>query len=83
MATYLVCSSPIHGHVSPMLAIAKHLVACGHDVSVLTGSRFRQDIENAGATPRALQGLADFDDRVFLNELPDLQHKRAIARVSW
>lgn len=41
MPSYLLCSTPIQGHVAPMLAIGQHLVARGHAVTMITGSRFR------------------------------------------
>ncbi len=82
MAVYLLCSSPIHGHVAPLLTIAGQLVDLGHDVAVLTGSRFKQDIEKTGAQAKAFGGVADFDDRVFLDELPEMQRLKGLARVA-
>ena len=81
MSSFLLCSSPIHGHLLPMLAIAKYLVGRGHQVSVLSGSRFQQAIADTGATPLALSGYADFDDRVFVDELPERHKHSGIAKI--
>jgi len=61
--TYLLCATPIQGHVSPIVAIAATLVTRGHAVTVLTGSRFRCAVEDIGASHRPLGGIADYDDR--------------------
>jgi len=41
----LVCSTPVHGHVTPLLAVARTLVASGHTVRFLTGTRYRAAVE--------------------------------------
>lgn len=66
-----------------MLAIAKYLVDHGHQVRLLSGSRFREAIEKTGATPLALAGRADFDDRVFLDELPERLKLRGMAKIRY
>ncbi|MRX43988.1 glycosyltransferase [Agromyces kandeliae] len=83
MSTYLLCASPIQGHAAPVIAIAHGLVARGHDVTVLTGSRFRDAVEAAGARHRALTGIADFDDRVIQDHLPERDRHRGIAKLEY
>ena len=83
MSTYLLCASPIQGHVAPIIAIARHLVSRGHDVTVLTGSRFRDAVIAAGAVHRPLAGIADFDDRDMQDHLPDRDRHRGIARLRY
>ncbi|MCI2959492.1 glycosyltransferase [Agromyces atrinae] len=83
MSTVLVCSSPIHGHVSPMLAATAHLVEAGYDVTVLTGSRFRDRVVETGAAFRPLTGLADFDDRVPDDYIPDRDLYRGVKRAQY
>ncbi|MFE5670838.1 glycosyltransferase [Agromyces sp. NPDC056523] len=83
MSTYLLCASPIQGHAAPVIAIARDLVARGHDVTVLTGSRFRAAVEAAGARHRSLTGIADFDDRVMQDHLPDRDRHRGIAKLEY
>jgi MGT family glycosyltransferase len=83
MSTYLLCATPVQGHVAPIIAIARDLVARGHDVTVLTGSRFRDAVEAAGAAHRALGGIADYDDRVMQDHLPDRDKHRGIAKLQY
>ncbi len=63
MATVLLCSTPVHAHVTPLLAVTRALVARGHDVRFLTGARFAAAVEAAGAEHVPLPVAADFDDR--------------------
>jgi len=83
MATYLVCSSPIHGHVIPMLTAARHLVERGHRVIVLTGGRFAGRVTGIGAEFRPLGGDADFDDRDVPSYLPDRDRHRGLAQAQY
>lgn len=46
-----------------MLRIARHLRVRGHRVVLLSGSRFEGEADASGVEFRALEGLADFDDR--------------------
>ncbi|UPW04727.1 glycosyltransferase [Rhodococcus pyridinivorans] len=48
MARYLLCATPAGGHVTPILAVASALGDRGHEVTVLTGSRFRSFVESCG-----------------------------------
>ncbi len=64
MSQYLIASVPIHGHVTPLLAVAAGLVERGHDVRFLTGSRFSSAVETTGSTFVALPEDADYDDRL-------------------
>ncbi|MFE4229067.1 glycosyltransferase [Arthrobacter sp. NPDC056886] len=62
MASVLVCSSPLVGHVTPMLAVAAGLVEHGHEVRFLTGKRFERQVSGTGALFIPLPPEADFDD---------------------
>jgi MGT family glycosyltransferase len=63
MLSVLICSTPIHGHVVPLLAVTRHLVGQGHRVRFLTGRRWKPAVEEAGAEHLALPEEADYDDR--------------------
>lgn len=63
MRTILLASVPIFGHVSPLIRLAADLTEQGHRVRFLTGQRFRDLVERAGAEFIALPLEADFDDR--------------------
>jgi len=83
MSTYLLCASPIQGHIAPVIAIARDLVDRGHDVTVLTGSRFREAVVASGAAHRSLTGIADYDDRLMQDHLPDRDRHRGIAKLEY
>ncbi|WP_114558585.1 glycosyltransferase [Desertihabitans aurantiacus] len=61
MSTFLICCTPAHGHVLPLVAVARHLDASGHRVLVLTSERYRARVEAAGARLVPLPADADID----------------------
>jgi UDP:flavonoid glycosyltransferase YjiC (YdhE family) len=63
MSSILIASTPVIGHVTPLLAVARHLVIGGHRVRFLTGARFRSSVRETGAEFLALPADADYDDR--------------------
>ena len=63
MSDIILASVPINGHVTPLLAVARHLVQRGDDVRFLTGSRFADAVTATGAMHVSLPAEADFDDR--------------------
>ncbi len=71
MASVLVCSCPVIGHVVPMLAVAAGLVNRGHTVRFLTGQRYADRVTATGATFLPLPAEADFDDTNPDEEFPD------------
>ncbi len=68
MASILIATVPIHGHVTPLLAVARHFVARGDRVRFLTGARFAAAVQATGAEHVPLPAAADFDDRLDLNQ---------------
>ena len=62
MTSLLLCSTPVHGHVTPLLAVARFLVERGHRVRFLTGARYRDAVTATGATYLPLPAEADYDD---------------------
>jgi len=69
----LIPSMPATGHVNPLLAISRMLLAEGHEVAFLTGSVFRDRIERSGAKFFALPAGADFDLRDIHSVVPELK----------
>ena len=61
MSTYLITCTPAHGHVMPLLTIAKHLVAEGHRVRFMTSSRYAGRVVAAGAEMLPLPRAADIE----------------------
>ncbi|WP_410640152.1 glycosyltransferase [Amycolatopsis sp. lyj-346] len=62
MTRVLVGVQPARGHVGPAKPIVAALLAAGHEVAVVTGSRYREAFEELGATVHVLPGEADFDE---------------------
>jgi hypothetical protein len=69
----LFTSMPATGHINPLLAIVPMLREEGHEITFLTGSAFRDRIENSGVKFVSLQGAADFDGRNILSVAPELK----------
>ncbi|WP_329584548.1 glycosyltransferase [Kitasatospora sp. NBC_01250] len=63
MSRIITVAMPAHGHTGPLLAITADLVARGHEVAFLGGSRFAEAAGATGARFVALPPVADFDDR--------------------
>lgn len=62
MSHFLLLSTPIYGHVTPMLAIGSGLADSGHRVTVLTGRKYRSAVQGQGMTFRPLPADVDYDD---------------------
>jgi len=76
MASILICCTPAHGHVFPLLTVARHLVAQGHDVRMLTGTRYRDAVAATGAEFIPMPPGADID----LDHVNDLFPERAAMK---
>ncbi|WP_067690751.1 glycosyltransferase [Nocardia jejuensis] len=79
MSRYLLCATPAGGHVHPVLGVASGLRERGHEVTVLTGSRFRSIVEDAGIDFRSSSGAADINDRDPDSFLPDRDRYRGLG----
>jgi len=69
----LIVSTPATGHLNPLLAIGRVLIAEGHELAFLSGSVLRGRIEAIGAKFHALPNGADFDLRSFDEVAPELK----------
>lgn len=58
----LMCSTPVSGHIIPMLAIAGQLIARNYDVCFVSGSGYRQQAEALGAKFVPVEGYGDYYD---------------------
>ncbi|MDQ7909389.1 glycosyltransferase [Phytohabitans sp. ZYX-F-186] len=83
MPSIIIAAMPIHGHVTPLLAVARHLAGRGDRVRFVTGARFAAAVEATGAEHVPLPAEADFDDRQDWNatfpERAALKGTKAIA----
>jgi len=70
MAKIIIAAPPITGELSPLLELGRGLARRGHQITVVTGSRFRAEVEDTGLGFVPVAGRADFDDRL-LGEDPE------------
>jgi UDP:flavonoid glycosyltransferase YjiC (YdhE family) len=82
MASILVTSSPLVGHVTPSLAVAAELVTRGHRVRFLTGRHHREQVEAAGAELLPLPAEVDFDHRDMNAAFPQIAGMTGIRGMS-
>ena len=83
MSSLLLCSTPVRGHVTPLLAVARALVGAGHDVRFLTGRTYREAVEQTGARWCALPAEADYDDSDMDAAFPARVGRTGVAGVRW
>lgn len=62
MNSILLTSTPVRGHVTPLLAVSAALVSAGDRVRFLTGARYRDEVLATGAEFLPLPAEADYDD---------------------
>lgn len=70
----LLASSPLAGHLNPMLVAARVLKNAGHTVAFYTGSLFRENIEAAGMRFFPLPADVDYDMRDIDAAFPERKH---------
>lgn len=79
MANFLLPSTPIYGHVTPMVAIGRGLLARGHRVTVLTGRKYQPCVESHGLAFLPLPPEVDYDDARLDDWLPGRDRHRGLA----
>jgi MGT family glycosyltransferase len=82
MSSIIIASIPIHGHVTPLLTVAKWFVERGDDVRFVTGARFADTVSATGATFVPLPAEADFDDRTVF-EHPERATLKGVRALIW
>src|ERR1700736_1916300 len=70
----LIASTPATGHLNPLLAIGRILIAEGHQVVGLSGNALRELLESIGAEFGPLPARADFDLRDIISVVPELKN---------
>lgn len=83
MSSLVLASVPIHGHVAPLLPVARALVARGDRVRFLTGSRFADAVRATGAEHIALPEDADFDDRTVTSRYPEREQLSPVNAIAF
>jgi UDP:flavonoid glycosyltransferase YjiC (YdhE family) len=78
MSAVLVCVLPARGHVGPTKPIVAALLAAGHEVTVVTGARYRHAFAELGARVNVLPPEADFDETDLDGSIPGRAGKRGL-----
>lgn len=81
MSTYLIACTPAHGHVVPLLHIARDLIARGHRVRFVTSARYSDRVAAAGAQLVALPPDADVNLDDADGEFPERVGLRGPAAI--
>ena len=79
MAHFLLTSTPVYGHVTPMVAVGQGLVGRGHQVTLLTGRKYGPTATAAGLGFLPLPAEIDYDDASLEDWLPERGRHRGIA----
>ncbi|MFM4807930.1 nucleotide disphospho-sugar-binding domain-containing protein [Aeromonas hydrophila] len=82
MATILLAATATPGHVNPMLAAARLLVAQGHRVLMLCGALFEQRIRATGAEFVPFTPEVDFDYRALERHFPERASLSGTAQMA-
>lgn len=77
----LVCATPQHAHVTPLLAVTEVLRRAGIRVVVLTGRRYREAVEAAGAEFTPIDPRFDYDDRHLEEAFPGMGGRTGLAAM--
>ena len=83
MTRFLFVTTPVTGHVSPLLPVAKKLVERGHEVQWYTSTRFQQHIEAVGATFVPYHTARDMDFHRANELYPERAQLKGIAQFKW
>lgn len=83
MASVLLASTPVRGHVTPLLAVAESLLSAGDRVRFLSGERYRGEIEATGAEFVPLPAEADYDDTDMDAAFPGRVGRRGPAGIRY
>jgi len=83
MASILICTHPITGHVNPALVIARKLVQSGHEVRVYTGAKFKAKVEAAGAQYVPMNRAYDYDDSNYNVAFPERAKLNGLNQIKF
>jgi UDP:flavonoid glycosyltransferase YjiC (YdhE family) len=74
----LLCATPIHGHVRPLIDIGRGLASRGHAVTLLTGRKYRASAEQNDLTWWPIPPDVDYDDADLDTWMPGRSARRGI-----
>ena len=80
---FLLVTTPVTGHVSPVLPVARKLVERGHEILWYTSARFQAKIETTGARFVGFQTAQDIDYHRIDELFPERAKLKGIALGKW
>jgi UDP:flavonoid glycosyltransferase YjiC (YdhE family) len=83
VSSIIIASVPAHGHVTPLLTVAKSFVERGDHVRFVTGARFADKVSATGATFVPLPAEADFDDRTLFEHRPERAKLKGVKAIAY
>ena len=78
---FVLCTTPAQGHTAPLLALARRLVADGHDVVFFTTAHYRDKVAATGARFVPFGSGYDAHDLMVANPEREASSKRGIRGV--
>lgn len=78
---FLLCTTPAQGHTAPLLALARRLVADGHEVVFFTTEHYRDKVQDTGARFVPFAPEYDAHDLMVANPERESTSKRGIRGV--
>lgn len=82
MSSIIIASVPAHGHVTPLLGVAKGFAQRGDDVRFITGARFADRVAATGASHIPLPRDADYDESV-IEQFPERAKLKGIKAAAF
>jgi UDP:flavonoid glycosyltransferase YjiC (YdhE family) len=79
----LIPTTPIPGHLNPLLGLARILVKQGHEVLIQTGNTFRPTVEAAGIPFIPLLPDADVEPAQFFARHPEIHEKKPFEGICY
>jgi MGT family glycosyltransferase len=83
MSSIIIATFPAHGHVTPLLAVARGFAERGDDVRFITGASFADRVTATGAKHIALPPEADFDVDDVAARFPQRARLRGIRAMTF
>jgi len=82
VSSIIIASISGHGHITPLLTVAKRFVKRGDDVRFVTGSSFADKVAATGATFVPVSAEADFDQDV-LGTFPERAQLNGVKAIAF
>lgn len=83
MYKIIILIEPAEGHFNPFIPIVRKLVKNGHEVVCITGRKYKEHVENMGATFHPLPIKWDPEDNDIHDILPELKKLSGLSQIKY